>query len=208
MLTSIGLPPAPGAAALLVGGGAVLLAGAASAFRPASGALDWLVPAGLRAAELLVVVAAGTIAEVPPAITYGLLLVLALHHYDLTARLEKRLGAPALHRWSLGWDGRLLLVVTVTAGPLLLAAALPDAFDPALTASVALTTLIGYLTVHFIATAAIDQRRPVTAAPTPAAVPTQTATSARIPVPRHPATAAASLDPAGRPAGTITGDIK
>ncbi|MFV2017767.1 DUF5941 domain-containing protein [Micromonospora sp. LOL_023] len=198
LLAGTGLSPASGAASLLVGGGAVLLAGIASAVRPASGALDWLVPAGLRAAELLIVVAAGTAAEVPPAIIYGLLLVVALHHYDLTARLEKRLGAPALHRWSLGWDGRLLLVVTATAGPLLLAAALPDVSRPALIASVGLTALTCYLAVHFIATAVIDQLRPVAAAPVPA----------RTPAPRQAAAAVSTLNAAGRPAGSNIGEIE
>ena len=59
---------------------------------PHDGALDWLVPAALRAAEYLIVVAVGLVGAVPPPVVYLLLFALALHHYDLTARMEK--GAP------------------------------------------------------------------------------------------------------------------
>jgi phosphatidylglycerophosphate synthase len=82
-----------------------------------TGALDWLVPAALRAAELLFVVAVGIGSGVSPALITALLLVIALHHYDLTARLEKRATAPRLHGLSLGWDGRLVvLTVAVVVG--------------------------------------------------------------------------------------------
>ncbi|WP_433828131.1 DUF5941 domain-containing protein [Actinoplanes sp. CA-015351] len=78
------------------------------------GALDWLVPSALRAAEYLVVVAAGIYGSVPPPVTFLLLFVLALRHYDLTARMEK--GAPASVTGGaiLGWDGRTLLLVAAT----------------------------------------------------------------------------------------------
>ncbi|BAL85617.1 hypothetical protein AMIS_3970 [Actinoplanes missouriensis 431] len=74
------------------------------------GALDWLVPAALRAAEYLVVVAVGLYGSVPPAVVFLLLFTLALRHYDLTARMEK--GAPASGAGGavLGWDGRALLL--------------------------------------------------------------------------------------------------
>jgi phosphatidylglycerophosphate synthase len=80
-----------------------------------AGPLDWLVPAGLRAVEYLLVVAAGLAGGVPPAVVFLLLFTLALHHYDLTARMEK--GAPASggNRPLLGWDGRILLLAAATA---------------------------------------------------------------------------------------------
>ncbi|MBO4209145.1 DUF5941 domain-containing protein [Micromonospora echinofusca] len=126
-----------GAFKLAVAGAAlvVLAAGLGSA-RPHAGALDWLVPAALRAAEYLFVIAVGVGAAVSPPLVFGLLLVLALHHYDLTARLEKRQAAPPLHDGMLGWDGRLLV----------LAAAAIAGF-----ASVVLPTLAGYLLVVLLA---------------------------------------------------------
>ncbi len=94
----------------------VLGAGLAARARHAA-PLDWLVPAGLRAAEYLLVVAVGLVGAVPPAVVFLLLFALALHHYDLTARMEKAApdagGTPAL----LGWDGRVvLLTVAAVAG--------------------------------------------------------------------------------------------
>ncbi|MEU8240678.1 DUF5941 domain-containing protein [Actinoplanes missouriensis] len=92
------------------------------------GALDWLLPAALRAAEYLVVVAVGLYGSVPPAVVFLLLFTLALRHYDLTARMEK--GAPASGAGGavLGWDGRVLLLALAallgyaTAGAAVLAA--------------------------------------------------------------------------------------
>jgi phosphatidylglycerophosphate synthase len=79
--------------------------------------LDWLVPAGLRAAEYLFVIAVGVVGDVPPPLVFGLLFVLTLHHYDLVARLEKRQPAPPLHAFTLGWEGRsILLAVALLAG--------------------------------------------------------------------------------------------
>ncbi|BCJ52748.1 hypothetical protein Asp14428_42230 [Actinoplanes sp. NBRC 14428] len=106
---------------------ALLVLGAGLAARSShAGPLDWLVPAGLRAAEYLMVVAVAQICDVPPPVLFALLFVLALHHYDLTARMEK--GAPDAggRRAVLGWDGRLVLLVVfavagaATAGELLL----------------------------------------------------------------------------------------
>ena len=90
------------AAALLV---AALPAGAAHD-RP----LDFLVPAALRAAEYLFVIAVGVAFDVPAWGTFLLLFALALWHYDLTARLEKRETGGWLQRWGLGWDGRVLVL--------------------------------------------------------------------------------------------------
>ena len=104
--------------ALLVGWPKPLLAVAAllvlGAGLPArarhDGPLDWLVPAALRAAEYLVVVAVGLAGPVPPPVVFLLLFTLAMRHYDLTARMEK--GAPAGPGGGdpLGWDGRVVLL--------------------------------------------------------------------------------------------------
>ncbi|WP_343447904.1 DUF5941 domain-containing protein [Micromonospora schwarzwaldensis] len=124
----------PGWAAVLA---LVLLLGAAQGSRtPHAGALDWLVPAALRAAEYLFAVAVGVAGRAPAWLIFGYVLVLTLHHYDLTARLEKRQSAPPLHVATLGWEGRsLLLAIALIAG----------------IASVALATLGAYLLVVFVA---------------------------------------------------------
>jgi phosphatidylglycerophosphate synthase len=92
----------------------IVLAAGLPARAKHGGPLDWLVPAALRAAEYLVVVAVGLAGDVPPAVVYLLLFTLALRHYDLTARMEKgapggRAGAP------LGWDGRVVLLAVAAA---------------------------------------------------------------------------------------------
>ncbi|GID97720.1 DUF5941 domain-containing protein [Amorphoplanes digitatis] len=114
---------------------AVLVLGAGLPARSRhDGPLDWLIPAGLRAAEYLVVVAVGLICSVPPPVVYLLLFVLALRHYDLTARMEKGApGASAARAW-LGWDGRVVLLVVcalcgaATIGELLLALVVGGSF--------------------------------------------------------------------------------
>ena len=69
------------------------------------------MPAALRAAEYLLVIAVGVAGDVPAPLIFALLFVLALRHYDLTARLEKRQAAPPLHDAGLGGDGRAILLV-------------------------------------------------------------------------------------------------
>ncbi|GIE35522.1 hypothetical protein Ait01nite_085670 [Actinoplanes italicus] len=112
---------------------AVLIAGFPGRVRH-DGALDWLVPAALRAAEYLVVVAVGLYGAVPWPLVFLLLFTLTLRHYDLTARMEK--GAPATGAGLavLGWDGRVLLLVLAaiagfaTVGTVLLAVLVTGAF--------------------------------------------------------------------------------
>ncbi|WP_027659959.1 DUF5941 domain-containing protein [Salinispora fenicalii] len=103
-LALFGADPLPRWTAL-VGLGGLLLA-AAGARAAHGGALDWLVPAALRAAEYLFAVAVGVLGGVPAWLIFGYIFVLTLHHYDLTARLEKRKLAPPLHDAMLGWEGR------------------------------------------------------------------------------------------------------
>jgi phosphatidylglycerophosphate synthase len=125
------VPPATGAVAVVAL--LVLAAGLPAAARH-GGPLDWLVPAALRAAEYLFVVAAGLAGAVPPAVVFLLLFTLALRHYDLTARMEK--GAPAGQAGGapLGWEGRVLVLAVFTLagqatwGMVLLAAVTGGAF--------------------------------------------------------------------------------
>jgi phosphatidylglycerophosphate synthase len=119
-----GWPEPPARPALAVAALLVLAAGPAAGARH-DGPLDWLVPGALRAAEYLMVVAAGLSGSVPPPVVYLLLFMLALRHYDLTARMEK--GAPAgrATRVPVGWDGRVvLLTVAALAGQATLGIAL------------------------------------------------------------------------------------
>ena len=96
----------------------VVLLATLPAAAPHAGPLDWLVPAALRAAEYLLVIAVGVLVDAHPAVTFALLFVLALRHYDLTSRLEKRERAPLLRSLGLGWDGRLIVLsVAVLVGP-------------------------------------------------------------------------------------------
>ncbi|MDO3701495.1 DUF5941 domain-containing protein [Micromonospora sp. C28SCA-DRY-2] len=88
----------------------VLLVGGLGAGAAHNGPLDWLVPAALRAAEYLFAIAVGVIGGVPAWLVFGYVFVLTLHHYDLTARLEKRQAAPPLHPATLGWEGRSALL--------------------------------------------------------------------------------------------------
>ena len=99
----------PSKPALAVAAVIVLLGGAAAGAKHAA-PLDWLVPAGLRAAEYLLVVAVGLLGPVPPAVVFLLLFVLALHHYDLTARMEKAAPESTGGATLLGWDGRIVLL--------------------------------------------------------------------------------------------------
>ncbi|MEU1587402.1 DUF5941 domain-containing protein [Micromonospora sp. NPDC005710] len=95
----------------------VLLVGGLGAGAAHNGPLDWLVPAALRAAEYLFAIAVGVVGGAPGWLIFGYVFVLTVHHYDLTARLEKRQVAPPLHAATLGWDGRsVLLTLAAIAG--------------------------------------------------------------------------------------------
>jgi phosphatidylglycerophosphate synthase len=123
----------PARVPLLVAALFVLNSGLAAGAR-AGGPLDWLVPAALRAGEYLLVVAVGLVGRVPPPVVFLLLFLLALRHYDLTARMEK--GAPpgAGSRARLGWDGRVVVLAVAgltgfaTLGEALLGAAVAASF--------------------------------------------------------------------------------
>ena len=100
-------------------------------------------PAALRAAEYLLVVAVGLAGGVPPAVIYLLLFVLALHHYDLIARMEK--GAPAGSAGGLlGWDGRVVVLTVATVAGV---------------ATVGASLLVGIVAGEFLVTVGADRRR-------------------------------------------------
>ncbi|MBM2618080.1 CDP-alcohol phosphatidyltransferase family protein [Actinoplanes sp. LDG1-06] len=111
LLTGVVEPPAK--VALAVTALIVLAAGLPARARH-GGPLDWLIPAGLRAAEFLIVVAVGASGSVPTPVTYLLIFMLTLHHYDLVARMEKIAPAGRAGGDPLGWDGRVV-VLTVAA---------------------------------------------------------------------------------------------
>lgn len=98
----------------LVGGAVIALLAGLPASAPHAGPLDWLVPAALRATEYLFVIAVGVVTDVTPSVIFAMSFVLALHHYDLTARLEKRERPPLLRAFGLGWDGRIAFLTGAT----------------------------------------------------------------------------------------------
>ncbi|MDT9686121.1 DUF5941 domain-containing protein [Streptomyces sp. TRM76323] len=147
-----------GAAALLaaacaapLGGPLVVLAallyavtsGAAVA-RPLKGALDWLVPPVLRAAEYTAVLVLAARADAPGALpaAFGLVAAVAYHHYDTVYRIRGGTGAPPawLVRALGGHEGRTLLVAVLAA---LLATGGGAAFTPALAALAGAVALVG-----------------------------------------------------------------
>ncbi len=129
----------------------VLTSGAAVA-RPLGGALDWLVPPVLRAAEYGTVLILAAEAEVNGALpaAFGLVAAVAYHHYDTVYRIRGDAGAPPhwLVRAIGGHEGRTLLVTVLAA---LLAA---EDFTVALTAlAVAVALLVLFESIRFWVTA-------------------------------------------------------
>ncbi len=143
-LLGAGLATGPGMRWWVVAGLPVVLLAGLPAAVPHAGAVDWLVPAALRAAEYLFVIAVGVTVDAPGSVIFALLFVLALRHYDLTARLEKREQAPLLRSFGLGWDGRLVFLTAAVA----------------IGAGVAgMAVLTGYLAVIFTGSAVIGWGR-------------------------------------------------
>ncbi|WP_412747288.1 DUF5941 domain-containing protein [Krasilnikovia sp. MM14-A1004] len=104
-------PTSDGVSRIALAVAALLVLGAGLAARaPHDGPLDWLVPAALRAAEYLTVVAVSLVGGVVTPVTYAVLFALAVRHYDVTARMEKAAPAAAATGAVLGWDGRVLLL--------------------------------------------------------------------------------------------------
>ncbi|MFB8776420.1 DUF5941 domain-containing protein [Streptomyces broussonetiae] len=86
---------------------------------PLKGALDWLVPPFLRAAEYGTVLALAAEAEVNGALpaAFGLVAAVAYHHYDTVYRIRGNAGAPPtwLVRAIGGHEGRTLAVAVLAA---------------------------------------------------------------------------------------------
>jgi hypothetical protein len=105
------LPPAVAAVYVITSGLAVA--------RPLKGALDWLVPPVLRAAEYGTVLALAVRADVPGALpaAFGLVAAVAYHHYDTVYRIRGGTGAPPrrLVQAIGGHEGRVLAVTLLAA---------------------------------------------------------------------------------------------
>ena len=103
----------------VIGALVYVLTSALAVARPLKGALDWLVPPFLRAAEYGTVLAlagkAGVNGALPAA--FGLVAAVAYHHYDTVYRIRGNAGAPPawLVRSIGGHDGRTLLVTVLAA---------------------------------------------------------------------------------------------
>ncbi|MGW6010536.1 DUF5941 domain-containing protein [Streptomyces sp. NPDC055210] len=129
----------------------VLTSGAAVA-QPLRGALDWLVPPLLRAAEYGTVLVLAAKADVNGALpaAFGLVAAVAYHHYDTVYRIRGNAGAPPhwLVRAIGGHEGRTLLVTVLAA---LLAA---EDFKVALTVlAVAVALVVLFESIRYWVTA-------------------------------------------------------
>jgi uncharacterized protein DUF5941 len=122
----------------------LLLLSAVAGRDPHLGRMDWLVPGALRLAELVTLVAIGVGAAVPAPLVFTLLVVVAMFHYDLAARLDKSASPIRFRAAALGWDGRLLVAA--------LAALLG-------VATMGFAVLATYLAVVFVAGAVVGVRR-------------------------------------------------
>jgi phosphatidylglycerophosphate synthase len=111
--------------------------------RPLKGALDWLVPPFLRAAEYGTVLVLAAEADVNGALpaAFGLVAAVAYHHYDTVYRIRGDAGAPPawLVRSIGGHEGRTLLVTVLAA---LLTASQFKVALTALAVAVALVVLV------------------------------------------------------------------
>ncbi|URN17663.1 DUF5941 domain-containing protein, partial [Streptomyces sudanensis] len=116
----------------------------AAVARPLKGALDWLVPPVLRAAEYAAVLVLAARADAPGALpaAFGLVAAVAYHHYDTVYRIRGNAGAPPAHlvRALGGHEGRTLLVAVLAA---LLATGGGDGFTLALAVLAGAVALVG-----------------------------------------------------------------
>ncbi|MFB7511810.1 DUF5941 domain-containing protein [Streptomyces sp. NPDC056144] len=108
----------PGPANIAAAVGYACFAGFAVA-APLKGALDWLVPPILRAAEYGTVLVLAAKSDAPQALpaAFGLVAAVAYHHYDTVYRIRGGTGAPPawLVRVTGGHEGRTLLVTVLAA---------------------------------------------------------------------------------------------
>ncbi|RAY14492.1 hypothetical protein DPM19_14510 [Actinomadura craniellae] len=88
----------------------LLLTGPAATHRH-DGRIDWVVPPFIRAIEYGYLAVLGFAHGVSAPLVYGLIAVLAYHHYDTVYRTRQRLWPREwVFRAGLGWEGRMLLV--------------------------------------------------------------------------------------------------
>jgi hypothetical protein len=88
---------------------ALLLTGP-SATHPHSGRIDWLVPPIIRGIEYGYLAVLGFAQGVSAPLIYGLLAVLAYHHYDTVYRTRQRLWPRGwVFPAGFGWEGRMLI---------------------------------------------------------------------------------------------------
>ncbi|MEU9146506.1 DUF5941 domain-containing protein [Streptomyces sp. NPDC048349] len=113
--------------------------------RPLKGALDWLIPPLLRAAEYVTVLVLAAKADVPGALpaAFGLIAAVAYHHYDTVYRIRGGTGAPPhwLVRTIGGHEGRVLVTTVLAAVLATRAADFPVALT-AMAVAVALVVLV------------------------------------------------------------------
>ncbi|MGC5567784.1 DUF5941 domain-containing protein [Streptomyces sp. FR-108] len=136
----------------VVGAVVYVLVSADVVARPLKGALDWLLPPLLRAAEYGTVLILAAKADVNGALpaAFGLVAAVAYHHYDTVYRIRGNAGAPPhwLVRAIGGHEGRTLLVTVLAA---LLAA---EDFKVALTAlAVAVALVVLFESIRYWVTA-------------------------------------------------------
>jgi predicted outer membrane lipoprotein len=108
VLAALGMRNLPGV--LLLTPAVAMLLAALGAGHPHDGRVDWLVPPLLQAGQYVYLAAVGFALGVPPAATFALIAVIALHHMDLLHR--HRYGIPPGPRVTaagLGWEGRMLV---------------------------------------------------------------------------------------------------
>ncbi|HEY2793319.1 MAG TPA: DUF5941 domain-containing protein [Micromonosporaceae bacterium] len=96
--------------ALVVCGVLALVAGLGAGSTHA-GALDWLVPAGLRAVEYLTITVAGIYGGIPYPLLYALIAGIVMFHYDLAGGIEKQASPLRGGRLAGGWDVRVVVLV-------------------------------------------------------------------------------------------------
>ncbi len=132
-----------GAPWVIVAAVAYVLTSGLAVARPLKGALDWLVPPFLRAAEYGTVLVLAARADVNGALpaAFGLVAAVAYHHYDTVYRIRGNAGAPPawLVRSIEGHEGRTLLVTVLAA---LLTASQFTVALTALAVAVALVVLV------------------------------------------------------------------
>jgi hypothetical protein len=88
------------------------------AARPSlSGRFSWSIPVGLRGFELAAIALLATsLGSMNLTVTFGILFIIAYHHYDNLYRSLQGAAPPRWLTWAgFGWDGRILVIAMVAA---------------------------------------------------------------------------------------------